>query len=737
MAVRPVHFDRYDRWGKTLGRLTVLSATHEEALDSTDKLELRCTDDLVKGDRVVWADRQGTWHEHIVDQTDRLHDATGAPITTATCIGSVAELLDDYIVDRRPTGDVAHALDVVLSETRWSRGRCDLTTEASHTFYHESVREALSEIAETWGGEMVTSVDVGPTGVTGRSVAFVSRRGDQDGARRFTWTKDLLSVKRTVGADNPVTRVYGYGKGVETDAGGYGRRLQLNENLPGTPAYLEDAGATAVWGHPGPDGKTLPAVGRFVDEECEDVSQLHDETWAYLQQHKQPQVSYEADVVDLVAFGRDWEGVALGDAVDIVDRGFGDGGLRLRGRVSGLKRDLLDGDCTVTFGTLADALTDMWRGVVKQVSTLSGKSVSYDSAAGQSASWLERLQTSLARQFGSAGNYVVTTFEGGTTYSNVPLDATTGLPLDGSSGDMWALNLSGAGLRIAAGLTADGKWDWRTFGTGKGFSADAITAGTLSADRISGGTLDASLVTILNLMHVGTDADNISISGGGISFTVDRVPDWMTIKPVRYYEEHKLIYNDDMSALGVTQGTDKTLGKLDYTATLDGDLYIDMYAGAPHVWLGLLADVYQEGVYERHELPLARRVAIDASNITLVSKYDNTEFWVVAAYDATEKKTTFSIHVQTPTGARKRYLDAVTLIARVNGAGGEIRTKDGEIFLSNRNYRTSLPGVDGKFRQGMYWNNIQRQYVSCYESGRLVNYQVLTPTDAGFIDGVI
>ena len=52
-----------------------------------------------------------------------------------------------------------------------------------------------------------------------------------------------------------------------------------------------------------------------------------------------------------------------------------------------------------------------------------------------------------------------------------------------------AMMLSGEGFMIANGKTADGEWNWRTFGTGNGFVADEITSGFLSADRIRAGSI--------------------------------------------------------------------------------------------------------------------------------------------------------------------------------------------------------------------------------------------------------
>lgn len=63
--------------------------------------------------------------------------------------------------------------------------------------------------------------------------------------------------------------------------------------------------------------------------------------------------------------------------------------------------------------------------------------------------------------------------------------------LDGKSETYGAMAIGTTGLCIACERTADGKdWEWRTFGTGKGFFADLIVAGTMLADRIRGGTLE-------------------------------------------------------------------------------------------------------------------------------------------------------------------------------------------------------------------------------------------------------
>lgn len=485
--VRRISFTRFNRWGDNLGRLTVSAATHADALDGTDELKITCAEDLVKGDRVVWIDLQGVCHEHIVDTIDRVHDDDGAPETQAICINSVNETWDDWLDDKRPSGSVAVALASILADTRWEVGTCDQGGSASRTFYHESVREGLAGIIETWGGELETLIVHDGASIVSRRVGVRAKRGNQSSAKRFTWTKDLVSVKRSVASDNPKTRVYGYGKGVETEGGGYGRRLTFGDINNGKD-YVEDAEATTVWGHPDGEGGILPAVASYVNEQCEDAAQLLQETKDYLEQVKEPKVTYTASVIDLYAFGRSWEGVGVGDDVAIIDKGFSAEGVRLHGRVSQIERDLLTGDATVTFGTLTDTMADMWQSVNNALKSNSQQNALYDAAAGTSVSWLIQLQQALNAQFNAVGTYKVETFELGTMWSNVPIDAETGLPVKATSG-MWAVNINGMGMRLAANLTSDGQWDWRTFLTGSMVSADAINTGTMRAERVRAGLL--------------------------------------------------------------------------------------------------------------------------------------------------------------------------------------------------------------------------------------------------------
>lgn len=639
-----IGFTLFDRWGENLGRLPYTAATHTEALDGTDELKITCSRELSKGQRVVWVDRQGKAHEHLVDEVSQVHDDGGKTYCKAVCINSIAELLDDYIEDKRPSGGVAEALTSILGGTRWEVGTCDLKASASHTFYHISVREGLTDLIATWGGELETRIETDGVKVTHRYIGVRASRGDQQSPKRFTWTKDIVDIKRTVGSANPKTRVYGYGKGVETDTGGYGRRLTFGD-INGGKDYVEDAEATKIWGHPDGKGGILPAVDTYINEQCEDAAQLLQETQDYLDAVKEPTVSYEANVLDLYAYGRTWEGVALGDCVAIIDKQFAEGGIRLKGRVSQIERDLVTAETTVTFGNLVDALTDMWETVAGALKSGAASRANYDAVANPSVGWLQLLQSALNKQFNAVGTYKVESFELGQVFSNVALNPETGTPVKTTS-NMWAVNINGMGIRLASSLTADGQWAWTTFITGQSVNADCINVGTMHADRVRAGLLtDEKGKNFWNL-----DTGEFQLSPGDVNYgtggwTLDGVVSDIDKRATDNANDVKTLGNETNTALKeLTENlgeTDKSLSEL--KTSLDN---LD----------GTVNDLASDGVVTEAEKAAVNKIlqTIEKEQSDLSSEYNTLS-------KSTSLNKQFKLNVLTP---------------RYNAAFGENRAYD-------------------------------------------------------------
>ena len=490
----------------TIGPEELLALTHTDELNGEDSVDIATTFALKQGYRLVWADRLGEVHEHVCQDPKGLH-AGGETVYTDTAINSICETYGDYIEDKRPYGyGFLKALNVCLEPTRWTAGTVDQpgTVDKGLTFYHTNSRESLKSILEC-GGELETEIGVSGGKVASRKVGIRSHRGAKGGHRRFTYTKDLASVSRTehYGA---ITACYGYGKGIETDTGGYGRKLTFGDINNGKN-YVEDATALKLYGRPDGRGGHAHVFGQYENPNCEDAATLLAETRAYFNSRKEPGVTYEADVVDLVQFGRDWEGVAVGDDVQIVDTCFSPA-LRCEGRVTKLVTDELGGAMRVTLGNVTETITDMLLAQQQKVSSLSKRSSNWDVAASTPPSYLQQVMDSMNAQFNLAGNsYIHTSFERGLIFGSVPLDA------DGRSttGDGMAMQLCSQGFRIASGCKADGSWDWRTFGTGKGFFAEFICFGTMLGDLIKAGTIqDKSGKNYWNLdeseLHIGPGA---------------------------------------------------------------------------------------------------------------------------------------------------------------------------------------------------------------------------------------
>lgn len=477
-------YSRHDAYVGTIGARQLLSFIWTDCLNGEDTVDITTTYPLKEGYRLVWQDLNGEPHEHVC-QDPKGASAAGLPIYSDTALNSICELFGDYIEDKRPYGySFQRALEVCLEPTRWEVGTVDQpgTVSGGLTFYHTDCRSALNSILEC-GGELQTSITVGTDGVTHRRVSILKHRGEANGHRRFSYGKDINSITRTEhwGA---ITACYGYGKGVETDSGGYGRKLTFGEINNGKD-YVEDAEALKLYGRPDGKGGLKHVFGKYENSSCEDVHQLKDETQDYLDQHKTPGVTYEADVVDLVAMGRPWEGVGVGDDTQMVDSSF-EPTLRCQGRVTKLVSDLLAKTQSVTLGNVTESIADILQQQQQQISNLQNQSGSWDAVAGTTPAFLQQLIDSLNEQFNMNGmSYMHVSYQNGFIFSSVPLDEDGRPTATGGT----AMQLCSLGFRIAAGTKADGSYDWRTFGTGNGFVADWITTGTLMANLIKAGRM--------------------------------------------------------------------------------------------------------------------------------------------------------------------------------------------------------------------------------------------------------
>lgn len=275
-----MRFACFDRWNEPKPDPTgITEAKWTSGVDGTRSLELTCVGEtnVGKGDRIVFTDPRGNLQETIVVSPEHRREDTRI-ITSLVCKGSIQELEDTFIEDKRNRSATAtQCLRKALEGARWTVGMVDDDgTTSDLSFYHVSALEALKSIADKYGLEITTSYLMDPQHqrITDRAVNLVKAQGDQsnEGLRRFEYGHELKGVTRTVDATSVKTRLYGYGKGLPTtdengeETGGYGRRIDFSDINGGKP-YVEDLESTKLWGLPGPVvetvGKNLVKGGGF------------------------------------------------------------------------------------------------------------------------------------------------------------------------------------------------------------------------------------------------------------------------------------------------------------------------------------------------------------------------------------------------------------------------------------------------------------------------------------------
>ncbi len=509
MSKRFIHFNRF---GAYLGELTPMQATRTRNVDQcgVDKVELILLDNGVdKYDRIVFCDSMGRTCEWIV-MSSRESRAKSVPVCTVNCYGSMQELSRHFMPTlRRGSNDTpAQALAKALEGTRWSVGQCD-EGSGEYSVYHQSSLASVKDIAEAYKMEVEPVIRLSADGnsIARRSVRLVKRLGRASTALRLDYGSGLSGIDRVLSADDVVTRLYCYGKGVQTtddegnETGGYSRKITFAD-INGGKEYIQDDSLLEVWGVPGPDGSLMHTEGIFEDGDCEDKATLLAEGRAALAERSKPIVSYEGTVEALGRAGFDANACDLGDNLQMVDTTFPKP-LRLSGRVLEIVEDLLgDGSpSSVKVGNVIEGIIKRSDRVQQTIDRLTSSAGSWDSAATLGSAYLDGLIDGLNKVMNETGGYTYIKPGKGLFVYDKPEDANPTM----------CIQIGGGYFRIADGKNSDGTWNFRTLGNGHGLVADAIVSGTISANLIKAGTIqDKSGKNYWNLdaseFHLGPGA---------------------------------------------------------------------------------------------------------------------------------------------------------------------------------------------------------------------------------------
>lgn len=472
----------FDRWGNPLGDLPyAIKAIRTRATDGTDTLDITTIGEINKDERIVFKDSMGRWAEYLCQSTQTAR-AAGMPVTVAYCTGSIAELSRTYIEDKRNRNANAKAcLAKALEGTRWAVGTVEtgtLTGTADLSFYHCTVLEAVQKTADTYGLEVQTEVQPDPTGnrIGRRIIHLVEHRGSANTTKRFEYGKDLTQIKRDIDSGDVITRLYGWGKGIEQTndqgeaTGGYSRKISFADVNNGKP-YVQDDQALANWGIPGPDGTRHHSEASMDFPDCEDPQELLNLTKAALKTRATPVVSYTADVTALGQAGLSAEGTDVGDSVQIIDTSFA-APLRLVGRILQIEEDLAGSlaDTKITLGNIRQSYTQRLAAQQQALDKLVSNSGAWNSAAGGTGPYMKDLIDRINQIMNATGGYTYLKPGQGIYVYDKPED----------QNPTQCIHIGGGYWRIADHRKANGDWDFRSLANGKGIFADAIYTGLLS-----------------------------------------------------------------------------------------------------------------------------------------------------------------------------------------------------------------------------------------------------------------
>lgn len=247
------------------------------------------------------------------------------------------------------------------------------------------------------------------------------------------------------------------------------KRVSFTAINDGKP-YLVDENARLLYGIRDAAGDIQHAEGDVVFEDATNPQELLRLGKQKLKEVSKPQVSYEADVMNLGRAGFDPDGVNIGDSVQIIDTTFTPP-IRVEGRVLKIEEDLLDSvDATrITLGNIHESYTQKRRAQEQKLDALIAQSDEWNAVADGNSLYVRDLINHVNDVMNGVGGYTyLKPGEGITVYDKPENQHPTR-----------AIQLGGGFWRTSNSRKPNGDWDWKNIASGEGIFANAITTGKL------------------------------------------------------------------------------------------------------------------------------------------------------------------------------------------------------------------------------------------------------------------
>lgn len=395
-----------------------------------------------------------------------------------------------YIRDRRLKDvPLSVALDAITDNTDWTY-QTHTMANGSANWYDKDYLECFKDFINNWGVECDFEIQFKNNKVVQKIIHVYKKLGSDTG-RRVVYKHNTSDMEILENKSGIYTALSGRGKGEEKideegeSTGGFGRKIQFTDvvwskangdplDKPKGVNFLEDLEATKRYGFK--DGRARLGIIEF--SECEDPAELLELTYNALKLASRPQSQVKAT---MQVTGN----LFLGDYVNVVRK---DIGLTYKARAIEIKRNLLNGKLSdVVLGDHFFTSAD------KQRQELKAK---FDSINDSLATFASKVESDLKEterdilkelQEGLTGvmydddayNYMLAKdneyrLPAGFYMFNRPIGASP----------TKAMYIGGGKFAISNKKDSQGNWIWTTFGTGDGFVADNIVAGSLKGGRV-------------------------------------------------------------------------------------------------------------------------------------------------------------------------------------------------------------------------------------------------------------
>ena len=510
----------YDRAGigkSEINPSDVFSAVLRERINGEHALEITTTQVLEKGTRLLHEDGRGIWREFAVSGIDADHAAGKTVVGDYYCPWSVQEDLMGVTVSvmpgvRTPTSASNALTSLLSSQSRWAKGTVTNTATGGASMYDRSAWEALKVLVDTWGGEVDVTIGVDNiTGVVTRAIDLYTKQGEQTAKRRFDFGADANGIVRKLPDEPLFCRISPRGKGEETDAGGYGRKITI-ESVNDGKDYLEYTPMVDVAKMPNGSSGYIYPTKIVTNSNMETPTDLKAWAEAILAAECTPKVSYSVDVLQSDEAGTSAQGVSLGDAVQVVDAKFGDG-LRIEARVVSMTTDLVAERVTnIELGSAENSISEKFASIGSTVAQMSNTLTTMSTAQ-----YVDELVGRINTDINGTGGYTyIVPGEGIICYDVAVAD-----PLIGSEASK-VVQIKGGSMRIAdtklPSFSGINDWDWKTVFTSGHIAAEVVTAANIVTGYIgsSGSTfidLDNNTVQLGSAggRHVVLDSGGLDI----------------------------------------------------------------------------------------------------------------------------------------------------------------------------------------------------------------------------------